>query len=131
MLQSLARGSFNALNSNHKAKAKIHTPILAELLREGTATVQLLGLQRVGFNNALLQILLRAHNKREQAAGTPRALAEGLGGSQKRDANEMAGGVDGDDAGGDDASEGPSRSKVPRLELDETLLTGTGLAWSE
>ena len=79
MIQSLARASFNPTNTSQKVKAKTYTPLLADLYREGTATVQLLGLQRVGFNSALLQTLQKSYSRRESARGAEKRSADEMG----------------------------------------------------
>ena len=83
-VQALARKTFTVTAKNpqsRQSKAKIYVPLLADLYTEGTATVQILGLQRVGFNGKLFHILRRAYDKRDKKAQvasstTPRTDAQ-------------------------------------------------------
>ena len=58
---------------------RTHVPPLVDLYRDGSATVQVLGLQRVGFNQALFDILCRASKKRERVAAMFQSLSESSG----------------------------------------------------
>ena len=91
--------------------------------------MQVLGLQRVGFNRALLDALLKAARKRERAAAKSRlgaaASAPDEPGPSKRTADEM------EDE--EERAVGPS-AKAPRLDLwgEEMIdLIGTGSVWDE
>ncbi|KAI0359254.1 hypothetical protein OH77DRAFT_1419722 [Trametes cingulata] len=76
-LNELTRRTFNPANKSQRAKAKAYLHVLGELYREGTATVQVLGLQRVGFNDNFFRILKRAYEKRSRAsAKAARARSE-------------------------------------------------------
>ena len=68
--------------------------------------MQLLGLQRVGFNSALLQTLQKSYSRRESARG-----------AEKRSADEMDKSMFREKGGRDEDGAGPV--KVPRLDLDE------------
>ncbi|KAI1785264.1 hypothetical protein LXA43DRAFT_1117570 [Ganoderma leucocontextum] len=81
LLSALARKTLHLDTKNPKARSnlsKSYTPRLADLYRDvsGPATVQLLGLQRVGFNKALFDILTASSRKRGRAA----AFVDLLGG---------------------------------------------------
>ncbi|KAI1788519.1 hypothetical protein LXA43DRAFT_974766 [Ganoderma leucocontextum] len=81
LLSALARKTLHLDTKNPKARStlsKSYTPRLADLYRgvSGPATVQLLGLQRVGFNKALFDILTASSRKRGRAA----AFVDLLGG---------------------------------------------------
>ena len=92
--------------------------------------MQVLGLQRVGFNRALLDALLKAARKRERAAVKSRLGADALAldqpGPSKRTADEM------EDE--EERAAGPSVAKAPRLDFwgEEMIdLIGTGSVWDE
>ncbi|KAM5545054.1 hypothetical protein V8D89_001165 [Ganoderma adspersum] len=73
LLSALAQKTLHLDTKSPKARSnlsKTYTPLLADLYRDGSgpATVQLLGLQRVGFNQALFDILTTASRKRDRTA---------------------------------------------------------------
>ncbi|RPD57327.1 hypothetical protein L227DRAFT_228767 [Lentinus tigrinus ALCF2SS1-6] len=125
-VNALARKTFNVNIKNpqsRQSKAKTYVPLLANLYTEGTATVRILGLQRVGFNEKLFQILRRAYDKRDRkgAAGantsTPDAEPTSTKKRKKQNIDFFA-----ELFGEPEEAEGgiPGPSKVPRL--DESAL---------
>ena len=140
----LARATFKPSDKAQFKKAKTYIPLLSILYREGTAPVQILGLQRVGYNDRLVDVLDRARNKRERAAMASRAsLLEMLGGTASAPGKRTAAEMEMDAAGGHSENgqqgslDGEPPSKLPRVtasawSMDEELvLTGTEMAWGE
>ncbi|PIL32804.1 hypothetical protein GSI_04921 [Ganoderma sinense ZZ0214-1] len=87
LLGALAKKTLHLDTKNPKTRSnlvKTYTPLLADLYRDdsGPATVQLLGLQRVGFNQTLFDILTTASKKRDHAAAF---AADLLGGPSSDD----------------------------------------------
>ncbi|EJF56182.1 hypothetical protein DICSQDRAFT_141442 [Dichomitus squalens LYAD-421 SS1] len=126
MYEHLARRTLVADTKRPKDRSnliKTFVPSLTNLYREGSATVQVLGLQRVGFNQSLFGILIKASKKRERAAALLELLGEtspvGDPGTPKKrglpeeDAEAMEAEIDmqADGRGG----EGPGPSKIPKL----------------
>ncbi|RDX47532.1 hypothetical protein OH76DRAFT_1484663 [Lentinus brumalis] len=130
--QAVARKTFNVnikSSQSRQAKAKTYMPLLADLYAEGTATVRILGLQRVGFNKKLFEILRKAHDQRDRRrsesaststlsdmlveTGTPSTHAS-QSGRRKRDWFDEIW-----DDGEETEGGGPGPSKVPRLDEDE------------
>lgn len=127
-MPALARKTFHVDTKTQKAKAKTYIPLLVDLYAEGTATVQLLGLQRVGFNEKLFSILSRAYNKRDRHAaafsdaleavlGPPGEMGSGAQG-QKRGIEHVEEGEAGNPGGG--SKEGAS--KIPRVDGTESVM---------
>ncbi|KAI0753478.1 hypothetical protein C8Q80DRAFT_1267870 [Daedaleopsis nitida] len=128
LLKALSQKTFHADTKSQKTKAKTHVPLLAELYKEGAAPVQIVGLQRVGFNEKLCGILSAkgARNKRFRDTAI---LAEMLGvdtegtaqlSTQKRAIAHVNGGEL--DALGDfEARSGPGPLKVPRLDESDGM----------
>ncbi|TBU37566.1 hypothetical protein BD309DRAFT_995025 [Dichomitus squalens] len=126
MYEHLARRTLVADTKRPKDRSnliKTFVPSLTNLYREGSATVQVLGLQRVGLNQSLFGILIKASRKRERAAALLELLGEmspvGAPGTPKKrglpeeDAEAMEAQIDmqADGRGG----EGPGPSKIPKL----------------
>ncbi|KAI8978202.1 hypothetical protein BD414DRAFT_494907 [Trametes punicea] len=77
VITELAQRTFKPDTKSQRAKAKVYLPALGEMYKQGETTVQILGLQRVGFNNKLFEILRRAYHKRgKMRAGSSRARSE-------------------------------------------------------
>ncbi|KAI0365949.1 hypothetical protein BV20DRAFT_1003329 [Pilatotrama ljubarskyi] len=123
-LGELARRTFNPANKSQRAKAKAYLHILSELYTEGTATVQVLGLQRVGFNDKFFQILKKAYEKRGRTSARVRARSEtqrslspadwntlddGLGEEDATTTGEKRGRDDDVEEDGDEFGAGPSK----------------------
>ncbi|KAI0710324.1 hypothetical protein C8T65DRAFT_648570 [Cerioporus squamosus] len=137
LAQAVARKTFHVnikSTQSRQAKAKTYVPLLADLYTEGVATVRILGLQRVGFNKKLFEILRKAHGQRErkasessstntmssmhaEPAATPAPASRSAG--KKRDWFDEIW------DGGETEGSGPGPSKVPRLveagEMDELM----------
>ncbi|KAI9069352.1 hypothetical protein FKP32DRAFT_1682972 [Trametes sanguinea] len=64
LVSELAQRTFNPASKSQRAKAKTYLSVLGEMYKKGEATLQVLGLQRVGFNAKFYEILRRAYNKR-------------------------------------------------------------------
>ncbi|OJT01652.1 hypothetical protein TRAPUB_7910 [Trametes pubescens] len=66
LLRELACRTFDPASKSQKTKAKAYLRALAQLYTEGAITVQVLGLQRVGFNDKFFSILRKAYGKRSK-----------------------------------------------------------------
>nr|VWO99810.1 Fusaric acid biosynthesis protein 2 [Ganoderma boninense] len=93
LLGAIAAKTLHLDMKNPKTRSSIfktYPPLLANLYRESSspATVQLLGLQRVGFNQTLFDILKAASRKRDRAAAFPDLpggpSSDGVGSPAKR-----------------------------------------------
>lgn len=58
--------TFDPASKSQKTKARAYLHALAELYTEGAISVQVLGLQRVGFNEKFFGVLRRAYGKRSK-----------------------------------------------------------------
>ena len=123
-MQALARKTLNIASKHaqsRQSQAKTYVPLLAELYTEGSATVRIFGLQRVGFNERLFQILRRAYDKRDRerkaSADVPGSAEAGVASSctqgKKRDlVLELLG----EPEGAESEWNVPGPAKVPRLD---------------
>ncbi|KAH9925938.1 uncharacterized protein BXZ73DRAFT_103104 [Epithele typhae] len=115
---TLARGTFDAMNVNQKAKGKVYIPLLDTLYRDGSLSVQLLGLQRVGFNEKLYHILKKASDKRVMFRTTDNSRAAP---TTKRTMEDMQQGTNDAVMEQWDEEAGPSPPKLPRLQHGVTV----------
>ncbi|KAI0333294.1 hypothetical protein GY45DRAFT_1319915 [Cubamyces sp. BRFM 1775] len=76
MVQALASRTFTPETKSQRGKAKTYLPALGEIYKEGLATFQVLGLQRVGFNDRFFDILRKAYHKRGKTRVSGRSRSE-------------------------------------------------------
>ena len=95
LLTALAQKTLHLDTKNPKTRSnlsKTYTPLLADLYRDnsGPATVQFLGLQRVGFNQALFDILATSSRKRDRTAALLDMLGGPIGDGEENPAKRVA-----------------------------------------
>ena len=95
LLTALAQKTLHLDTKNLKTRSnlsKTYKPLLADLYRDnsGPATVQFLGLQRVGFNQALFDILTTSSRKRDRTAALLDMLGGPTGGGGENPAKRVA-----------------------------------------
>ncbi|KAL7277549.1 hypothetical protein ACG7TL_008472 [Trametes sanguinea] len=73
VVEQLAQRTFNPASKSQRHKAKTYLPVLREMYKKGEATLQVLGLQRVGFNTKFFEILRRAYVKRGKTRARARS----------------------------------------------------------
>ena len=95
LLTALAQKTLHLDTKNPKTRtnlSKTYKPLLADLYRDnsGPATVQFLGLQRVGFNQALLDILATSSRKRDRTAALLDLFGGPIGDGEENPAKRVA-----------------------------------------
>ncbi|KAL7277543.1 hypothetical protein ACG7TL_008466 [Trametes sanguinea] len=63
VVEQLPQRTFNPASKSQRHRAKTYLPVLRDMYMKGEATLQVLGLQRVGFNTKFFEILRRAYVK--------------------------------------------------------------------
>ncbi|CDO72639.1 hypothetical protein BN946_scf184985.g58 [Trametes cinnabarina] len=114
LIDQLAQHTFNPSSKTQRAKGKTYLPVLRELYEKGEATIQVLGLQRVGFNTRFFNILRKAYLRRGKMrararsetvrSSSPKAmtLLEMFGGGASTSQKRLREDTEAERAGGDD-----------------------------